>query len=173
MKLDKNLQPDKALSAVCGLYCPACKLFIGTREEPEQLASLAQQIGKNVDELKCDGCRSDRLCFFCKTQCIMKPCAAEKGIDFCGECDEYPCDDIKKFQSARPHRRELWESQKRIKEEGYEKWFLYMTSHYACPECGVLNSAYNVACRRCGHTPSNAYVKRHLEAVLGDLKNKK
>ncbi len=101
-KLNKNLQPDKRLSAVCGLYCPACSLFIGTHEDPERLASKAEQLGHSIDELKCEGCRSDKLCFFCKTLCVMKPCAADKGVDFCGECDEYPCNGIKEFQVARP-----------------------------------------------------------------------
>lgn len=171
-KLDKNVQPDKRLAAVCGLYCPACSLFIGTHEDPERLASLAAHMGRSVDELKCDGCRSDRLCFYCKTECKMKPCAAEKGIDFCGECDEYPCNELKTFQVERPHRHELWDSQQCIKEEGYEEWFRAMTEHYACFECGVLNSAYDIHCRNCGVSPSSEYVKRHKNAVIQFFKRR-
>jgi hypothetical protein len=29
-KLDRNLQPDKKLAAVCGLFCPGCSLLIAT-----------------------------------------------------------------------------------------------------------------------------------------------
>lgn len=35
---DGNIHiPEKRLAAVCGLFCPACGVFIGTREYPERL----------------------------------------------------------------------------------------------------------------------------------------
>lgn len=57
-----------------------------------------------------------------------------------------------------PHRIELWKSQERIKEVGYEKWYAEMIEHYSCTECHTLNSAYDIACRKCGRTPSCNYV---------------
>jgi len=40
----------------------------------------------------------------------------------CSECGEYPCDDLKKFQTAMPHRIELWDNLERIKSAGYQQW---------------------------------------------------
>ena len=85
--------------------------------------------------------------------------------NFCGQCPEYPCADLKTFQAARPHRVELWKSQERIREAGYETWYAEMVAHYSCPACHTMNSAYDPACRKCGETPSCAYVRLHKEEI--------
>lgn len=158
--------PDKRLAAVCGLFCPACHVFIGTHEDPARLGMLARRFQRTVDELRCKGCRSDKRCFYCESKCTMTRCAAAKGVDFCGDCAEYPCNDLKAFQAELPHRIELWKSQARIKEAGYEKWYAEMIEHFSCKKCGTINSAYDIACRTCGTTPSCAYVGLHKDDVL-------
>ena len=100
----------------------------------------------------------------------MSDCAAQKGIDFCVSCNEYPCDEIKRFQSAAPHRIEIWKDQERIKEVDFENWLKDARKNYSCPECGVLNSAYDFACRKCGEAPSCNYVAKHKEAVEKHIK---
>jgi hypothetical protein len=165
-KLDRNLQPDKRLAAVCGLFCPGCSLLIATHEEPARLAAMATRMGRTVDELQCDGCRSDRRCFYCTSMCRMKTCAAEKGVDFCADCASFPCEVLRTFQKERPHRIELWSSLKQIHERGWEAWFRERTRHYACEQCGVLNSAYHPSCRSCGASPSCSYVRLHGDEVL-------
>jgi ribosomal protein L40E len=64
-----------------------------------------------------------------------------------------------------PHRINLWDDLARIKDVGYETWFQEMVDRYACPECGAINSAYDLACRKCGCEPGNEYVKAHREAI--------
>jgi len=157
--------PDKRLAAVCGLFCPACNFFIGTKEDPERLKGIAGRLQRPVEEIECHGCRSEKRCFYCLENCKMVGCAAGKGIDFCGACPEYPCTELSEFQAILPHRIELWESLKRIKEAGYEKWFAEMIDHYSCPACHTLNSAYDLACRKCGTTPSCAYVSQHQDEI--------
>ncbi len=158
--------PNIKLAAVCGLFCPACRIFIGTKEEPERLKAMARRFQKPIEEMHCNGCRSEKRCFYCESRCTMAKCAAEKGVEFCGSCAEYPCENLKAFQSEMPHRIELWQSQKRIKEAGYEKWYLEMIEHYSCQKCGTLNSAYDIACRKCGATPSCSYVRLHQDAIM-------
>jgi len=86
----RNIEkPDKRLAAVCGLFCRSCSLFIATHEDPERLKVLAQRRGVTVEESKCDGCRAERRNSYCMT-CKIYPCAMGKGIDFCGECEDYP-----------------------------------------------------------------------------------
>lgn len=158
----ENLKPpDKQLAAVCGLFCPACTIYIGTRDDPERLTMIAARVQKPVEELHCDGCRSEKRCFYCRERCKMEKCSSERGVDFCGECREYPCEDLRAFQVEMPHRIELWKSQERIKEAGYEKWYMEMIEHYSCPECHTLNSAYDLKCRNCGREPSCDYVRKH------------
>ncbi|KAF0144214.1 MAG: hypothetical protein FD156_2030 [Nitrospirae bacterium] len=169
MQKENLKMPDKQLAAVCGLFCPACTILIGTREDPERLKVMAARVQKSVEELHCDGCRSEKRCFYCQEICKMGKCASERGLDFCGECREYPCEDLKVFQAAMPHRIELWKSQDRIREVGYEKWYAEMIEHYSCPECRTLNSAYDISCRKCGATPSCTYVKLHKDKIIEQL----
>ena len=157
---------DKRLAAVCGLFCPACTVYIGTRDDPGRLKALARRMGRSVEELECNGCRSEKRCFYCKSVCTMAKCAADKGVDFCGRCPEYPCDDLRTFQAAMPHRIELWRWQDRIKEAGYETWYAEMTEHFSCRKCGTMNSAYDLKCRKCGEEPSCEYVRMHKEEII-------
>lgn len=161
---DTHLQPDLTLAAVCGLFCPACIIYIAAREMPEKRAEIAQQRNRPVESLVCDGCRAERRYSYCES-CALYACAMAKDVDFCGLCDEYPCEDLKAFQAARPHRIELWEAQARIREVGYEQWFAEMVERYTCPDCGTLNSAYHLACRACGAEPANAYVAAHKAEI--------
>jgi hypothetical protein len=157
--------PDIKLSAVCGLFCPACTVFIGSMEEPNRLKALSERFGAEVETMECHGCRSDKRGLYCNKACKMTKCAAEKGVDFCGQCSEYPCTELKAFQSQMPHRIELWESQERIKAVGFEKWYMEMIEQYSCPDCHTINSAYDRACRNCGTAPSSNYVKMHENEV--------
>ncbi|MFX1323771.1 MAG: DUF3795 domain-containing protein [Promethearchaeota archaeon] len=155
---------DKTHAAICGLYCPACTVFIASQEDPVRLKFLADLSGVTPEEMRCNGCRSDKRIPYCDT-CKLYPCAQEKGIDFCGECSDYPRNDLKEFQSLAPHRLELWEAQEEIVEKGYEVWMGDMKNHYSCSKCGVINSAYDIQCRSCGSAPSSKYGERHGEEV--------
>ena len=157
-------KPDKKVAAVCGLFCPSCSIYIGTKEDPERLKSLADSFNAPIEEMKCEGCRSDRRIGYCEN-CSMWKCAAAKGIDFCGACEEFPCEELKAFQAILPHRIELWKSQQRIREAGYEKWYAEMVEHYGCPACGAINSAYDMACRKCGISPGCSYVRLNRREI--------
>ena len=147
-------QPDKKLVAVCGLFCPACGIFITQKKSLEERRKIAENLDVSVEALKCDGCRAENRFAYCET-CKMSLYAGEKGLDYCVECEEYPCTTLKEFQAAMPHRIELWQDQARIKEVGYEKWFEEMLDHYSCTRCNTINSAYHLVCRQCGGTPRN------------------
>lgn len=168
-----TITADKKHAAVCGLFCPACSAFIGTREDPERLKVMAKRMGRSVEDLQCHGCRTETRSFYCRTLCTMAACAAEKGVDFCGRCPDYPCTALKKFQTEAPHRIELWSSQARIREAGYETWFAEMVKHYSCPSCGALNSAYDLKCRKCGSEPSCEYVRLHKNEIMKHLEKRK
>jgi hypothetical protein len=172
MQKDENYsrESDKKLAAVCGLYCEACTLYIATTEDPERLKILSERFQLSEEEMTCYGCRAEKRGPYCQT-CRMFSCAVERGIDFCSECDEYPCDDLKEFQSQMPHRNELWNDLERIKEIGYKNWMQEVRKNYTCPQCGIINSAYDLKCRKCGGDPSCDYVAKHRQAIEQVLKN--
>ncbi|NMC49777.1 MAG: DUF3795 domain-containing protein [Desulfovibrio sp.] len=159
------------LAAVCGLCCAACSWFIAADEDPERLKRLAAQRNWTVEESRCRGCRSEKRLPYCGT-CRMSACAAQRGIEFCGECEEYPCEDLKRFQAAMPHRIELWANLDRIGSVGCRQWLEEIRKHYACPQCGTINSAYDLTCRKCGRDPSCRYVAAHRQAIEQYLKKR-
>jgi len=161
---------NKQQAAVCGLFCPACTVFIATQEDPERLKFLADQFGITAEEMRCNGCRSDRRIPYCDT-CKIFPCAQKKGIDFCGECDKYPCNDLKEFKANGAHRFDLWKAQEQIISKGYEKWMEEMMNYYSCSKCGKINSAYDFKCRSCGHQSSNQYTEKHGKRIFEFLVN--
>ncbi len=67
------MQPavDKKLAAVCGLFCPACHVYIATQEDPAKLELMSKRYQKSLDELQCNGCRSTKRSFYCETICFM------------------------------------------------------------------------------------------------------
>ncbi len=160
---------DKNSAAVCGLFCEACTLFIATQEDPERLKGLAARFQLTEDAVKCYGCRSAKRGPYCE-KCKMSSCAAERGIDFCFDCEDYPCTDLKQFQAERPHRIELWEDLQQIKAKGYASGLKGVSLNYTCPQCQAINSAYDLKCRKCGHEPSCDYVARHKLAIEQTLK---
>lgn len=153
-------------AAVCGLFCEGCGLYIASQEDEKRLEKIGERYKMSPEEVRCEGCGSQKLGPYCRT-CKMKPCAKNKGVNFCSECDEFPCQLINDFQSQPQvaHRIELFESLKRIKDVGYDAWYEEMIKHYSCKQCSTINSAYDIACRKCGNTPGNTYVERHLDEI--------
>ena len=154
----------RPLSAVCGLFCKACTVYIATREDPERLKAIATRFGVSPDEMHCEGCRSNRRSIVCRS-CEFTACAVEKGVAFCNACDTYPCDNLKTFKNDKPHRIELFDDNERIRTAGEEVWFQEMERRYACRACGVVNAAYDLVCRQCGKRPSNDFVAEHEDAI--------
>jgi hypothetical protein len=155
-------------AAVCGLFCPACTFYIGTHEDPARLARLAVALGMSEDALRCDGCRSDRRLFYCQ-DCHMFGCAAERGYSFCGECPEHPCPELQAFVAERPHRADIYRDLARIAEIGGEAWMVEAAARHSCPDCGTVNSAYDLVCRQCGREPSSPYGEEHREIIMARM----
>ncbi len=164
-------EADKKLAAVCGLYCEGCSLYIATTEDPARLTAMAARFQMSEEEVKCYGCRTEKRGPYCRV-CKMFDCAAQKGIDFCVECEEYPCEALKEFQSAMPHRIELFKDLDRIGATGWENWLKEIKENYTCHKCGTINSAYDIKCRKCGKEPGCDYSAAHKEAIEMFLKNR-
>lgn len=73
----------------------------------------------------CPGCRNNPHGAGCIDGCVVPPCVKEKGIDFCAECAEFPCQNAKNFFSTvNDTIGKDWENgNKRIAEVGIEKYF--------------------------------------------------
>ena len=159
------ITPDMKTSAVCGLLCNSCTIHIATKENNTELLSrIAERLQLSFEEIQCNGCRSNILSFHCKT-CYFKECSKNKNIDFCSDCNEYPCSDLKEFQSKMPHRVELFQSLDRIKEIGWEKWYVEIFERHSCTECGEINGWYELVCNHCGNEPSSKFVAENFQIL--------
>jgi len=163
---EETMKAEIQKAAVCGLFCPSCSLYIATNEDTSRMAGLAEKMNSDAESLKCDGCRSERMSAYCR-KCSFRSCAEKKGISFCSECGEYPCDDLVAFQSELPHRIDLWKSLDDVRTAGLDGWFDGMERDYTCEKCGTINSAYDNACWKCGGDPSCPYVARNHDAIAG------
>jgi len=167
-----NRMPDKKLAGVCGLFCAACHIYIATVEDPIRLQTLCERYGLSSEQVACYGCRSKKRFPYCET-CKMRRCSIEKGIEFCGECDDYPCEELLVFQASRPHRIEIRDSLSYMQSAGFQGWFDEMLKQYSCGNCNTLNSAYDLSCRECNTVPSCRYVQRHGTEVKRYLDTRK
>lgn len=167
-RCDRTGATAPVTAAVCGLYCDACTLFIGSHEDPERLALSASRMGWDLTEAYCDGCRAERRTPYCRT-CDLYACADRRGHSFCQECEDYPCAELESFRQERPHRTEILDNLDRIAEAGVDTWLREVKSRYSCRSCGTLNSAYDLKCRACGHEPSCEYVAAHQDAIVKSL----
>lgn len=159
-----SLGEPNPLVAVCGLYCGACSVYLATQDDPIRLARLATKLGQTVEDTRCHGCRAEVRSKHCRS-CELAACAANRGHEVCGQCADYPCERFSKFQAACPHRAEIPADMKRIVEVGSEAWAAWVPERYACSECQTINSAYDIACRHCGHKPGSAFVASHHDSI--------
>jgi hypothetical protein len=166
---NEGLHPQApVVAAVCGLLCSACSLYIATHEDRARLELLAARFGVTPEEAQCDGCRGDRRIDYC-ADCHMFRCATERGHRYCAECPQCPCPELEAFIAERPHRADIRRDLARIAVIGGDAWIAEAAMRHSCPDCGTLNSAYDLICRKCGRDPSSPYVEEHRAIIIERL----
>jgi hypothetical protein len=154
----------------CGLHCATCTLYIGTTEEPKRLEIISSRLNVPVEELECNGCKSDKRSMYCQS-CNFLKCLAEHNLDYCGQCVDYPCTELVKFKADRPHRKDLWVDMHNLLVKGIDEWNKEVLQKYTCPVCGTINSAYDLACRKCSNLPSSNFVRKNNKEIINSLKH--
>lgn len=80
----------------------------------------------NFTGASCHGCRAEpSLKAGCIEGCVIPQCSKAHGVDFCGECGDFPCEIAKAFFEERdPLVEEAWETgSSRLREIGEEAYF--------------------------------------------------
>ena len=86
----------RELTAPCGLDCFNCPMYLAN-ENDELRAAIAKRQGLSFDEAVCSGCRAHggQIPFLGMNEpCNVYRCISGKGIDFCSECGDFPCDHL-------------------------------------------------------------------------------
>lgn len=123
--------------APCGVFCRACPSFDKT----------------------CKGCASDDSdqdrCS--KWSCKIRNCCYGKGLDFCINCDEFPCKIIfKKLLGSHrddprfTYRLEIPDIFIKLKTMSLDEYFEFQTQRWKCDSCGGTIQFYLYKCRNCG-----------------------
>jgi hypothetical protein len=94
-----NMNKENQMIAVCGLLCNKCDIFQATHNP-----GIAQKIAdwfkkeRGVDvkseDVRCAGCRGDRKKHWSPDCWILECCVDKKGLQFCYECKEFPCEKL-------------------------------------------------------------------------------
>ena len=155
-----NSQQRRKLVAPCGLYCGACFIYIARKRCDEAALDAAAKgiterrgwVIKPKEDLVCDGCLSSQLAIVC-SRCVMRACALEKGITYCAQCADFPCQTIIDFNNdGRPHHSEVLANVRRQQEIGIDVWLDEQEKRWGCPDCGCVIGWYDTKCPQCAAT---------------------
>ncbi|AFM26995.1 DUF3795 domain-containing protein [Desulfomonile tiedjei] len=111
------------MTAPCGLPCFACYLYLAN-EDPDMRALVSKELGIPPEKAVCKGCRDEGgKCSHLPMNCRVYPCADRRGISFCCDCPEFPCDFLQPYADNA----KLWHNTKvfnlcLIKKMGLEHW---------------------------------------------------
>ena len=141
----------------CGLYCGACVTYIACeRGDSERLVELAKRISKyrgqdvEVTELTCEGCLSSgAIALFCR-ECALRACAVKKGLRYCAQCPDVPCQLIIDFNNdGMGHHSEVIDNIRRQRDIGINAWLKEQDERWHCPQCGCAVDWYARRCPEC------------------------
>ena len=112
------------LTAPCGLDCFNCPLYEGIITEAYK-QQVSQYLKIAPEETPCKGCRGEKgYCRFATgKQCATWHCVQDKGVNYCFECNEFPCQLLAPtLQGVQfPHNMKVY-NLCRMKLVGVEKW---------------------------------------------------
>ncbi|MFX1386583.1 MAG: DUF3795 domain-containing protein [Promethearchaeota archaeon] len=129
------------LAAPCGIFCGACRQYLVLKKD------LLEERGFKTG---CKGCRiRHKKCTFFRRDCTK---LWKKEIEFCYECEEFPCHNVEKMDNLYKKRYQvnLISNLKRIKEIGAKNWLKEQQKLYTCPECGGEICIHDMECYVCG-----------------------
>jgi len=118
-----NSVTKRHLTAPCGLDCFNCEIYEGNITE-DMKKRFAEKIHKDPEDVACKGCRQEKGCRHLGLPCETLRCIEGKGLEFCFECEEFPC---VRLQPARegadrfPHNFKVF-NLCRMKSAGVEQW---------------------------------------------------
>ncbi|MBN2089286.1 DUF3795 domain-containing protein [candidate division KSB1 bacterium] len=140
MSNQKSLEIN--LAGPCGFYCGTCRHYLARAK------GLLKE--KNLKH-GCQGCRiQDKKCAWVKRDCAL---LRKKQIDFCFQCKDFPCANLKKFDQR--HRRDdnlsPIDNLLRIKKIGTAQWLQEQADEWSCPQCGGNICIIDRECYDCGY----------------------
>ena len=115
----------RTLTSPCGIPCFHCPAFVA-RDNPEVLKKVAAVLGVPPEKATCEGCRPQKgriPMLNAAETCKILLCTQERGIDFCHECDDFPCERLQPYADKAhfPHNTKMYQLCM-MKKLGLEAW---------------------------------------------------
>lgn len=111
------------VTAFCGIDCWNCQMF-HTNLTDEMVEHFTKNYNKTREEITCLGCKLQGGCPLMGNTCQTRSCVTAKGLDFCSDCDEFPCKNLHPAADGAerlPHNYKVYNLCS-IKRLGVEKW---------------------------------------------------
>ncbi|MBN2157583.1 MAG: DUF3795 domain-containing protein [Candidatus Lokiarchaeota archaeon] len=87
----------------CGYNCSICPAQSDDIKDREQLVSIWKNYfghqNYTPENVRCDGCKEGGR--IADKNCEARPCAIEKGFEFCMDCEDFPCDKVRKLMATK------------------------------------------------------------------------
>jgi len=94
----------------CGLNCTECPALLATQnDDDDERKKIAEQWSKEYgseikpEDINCDGCVAETGRHITHwDECGIRKCGQEKNVKNCAYCDDFACEQLKKFFEAVP-----------------------------------------------------------------------
>nr|NQU91206.1 DUF3795 domain-containing protein [Bacteroidota bacterium] len=128
------------LIAPCGMNCHLCSSYLAfVTDTPKVKYKLTH----------CKGCRPrGKKCAFLVKRCEK---LMHKEVEFCYECNEFPCKNLKSLDQhyRKRYNMSMIENLKEIRENGMVSFLENQDSKYKCHSCNLLVSVHSGKCFNC------------------------
>lgn len=114
------------MTAPCGLDCFNCPIYLANTDDNLREA-IGMRLNVPAEKAVCHGCRNVSGVIAAigrNAPCYIYQCIKRKGINFCYDCIDFPCDYLHPYADQadqRPHNTKVFNSCL-IKKMGLEKW---------------------------------------------------
>jgi hypothetical protein len=132
---------SQELIAPCGMNCGICSSYLAYKNNIR---------GKGFPN--CIGCRArNKKCAFLKKRCKDDLKLLKGEIQFCYECNCYPCDVLTGLDYRYRQRFDMSmiDNLNEIKNKGINYFIKNQHKKYKCPKCGNLISVHSKKCFNC------------------------
>ena len=132
---------NKELIAPCGMNCGICSSYLAYKN------NIHRKLITN-----CTGCRSrNKQCAFLKKKCKDGLKLLKGEIEFCFECNYYPCENLTRLDKGYREKfgMSMIDNLNEIKNKGINYFIENQETKYKCKKCSSLISVHSKKCFIC------------------------
>ena len=137
MKMPESI--EEIMFAPCGMNCKVCYKHCYHKKPCNGCL--------NSDAEKPEHCR----------KCKIKDCVQSKGLDYCYECLDFPCKQIKYLEKSYNTRYQasLIENSEFVHKHNLKEFMEQQKENYTCSKCGCIISIHDKKCSECQEKMKN------------------